>query len=841
MSNNHKYNNKQESDSEFSDIYNYSNNSENSYNSNINNPAYFLNKEEQFKNKNIASSVSQKSEINNFLSQYDTQRWGNTGDPSAFNLSSSDISNVKMAEMERNIALKGGYTNFEPNNDMTYGVINDPDKFIHTNMLPYHKSKINGSTPIGEKALHDYSQYKTDFYSGSANNPAYRKKSEVKKMFDPIIGATNIYSTPVQVENYLEYQNPSMYKQKEMPFQAIKITPGLNLSYNEVGKQGYHDLHRTMPKTVDDLRVANKQKVSYKRDIIYGRKGDNAPLPSKLVKKLANKFKEHSTKDLLKSLGNIRAPRIVGEYDISTLATKNRGVKQTPYMGHARHNTDKVISDEVKGIHRDSRKSSYNNPGPRNIYVLEGQQARTVNKELSRVTTRKEQEGGIGHAVSDNKKGYAYDVNNYTPDPTKRDISNKIDRAGNTINGNINKSYANNNIVIDPTIRDLINKFDRAGNSINGNINKSYVNNEDAPESTKRDILNKFDRAGNSVNGYFNKSYINNEDAPESTNRDLLNKFDRAGNSMNGNINKSYINNEDAPEATKRDILNKFNRVGNSINGNVNKGYVNNEDVPDSTRRDLANKIDRAGSIDGINHKSYINNEDILDPTKRDQTNKIDRAGKTINGNVSKSYVNNNDVPDPTIRDLINKFDRAGKTINGLSHKGYVNNEDAPDPTKRDMTNKLDRAKGGANASNKNSYVVNYENNIPDITLREIHNERKYINPAIGMKANKNRHATNNMQLNEKREKLMQWHKPTDSNYTKIPIANKNSCDLKDDDNKSIREFNTKIEQSTDRLNFKQKVSTKEKETKMRSSHIEINLKNNPYINNIIHKSNVNI
>ena len=45
----------------------------------------------------------------------------------------------------------------------------------------------------------------------------------------------------------------SKYKTGEKIHQEVRVTPGLNLGYNEVSKQGFHDTYQVLPKTVDEL------------------------------------------------------------------------------------------------------------------------------------------------------------------------------------------------------------------------------------------------------------------------------------------------------------------------------------------------------------------------------------------------------------------------------------------------------------------------------------------------------------------------------------------------------------------------------------------------------------
>jgi len=51
---------------------------------------------------------------------------------------------------------------------------------------------------------------------------------------------------------------PSLYRPNEKLFDEVKVTPGLDLKYDEIGTQGYFNLYRPLSKDVDSLRSFNK-------------------------------------------------------------------------------------------------------------------------------------------------------------------------------------------------------------------------------------------------------------------------------------------------------------------------------------------------------------------------------------------------------------------------------------------------------------------------------------------------------------------------------------------------------------------------------------------------------
>jgi hypothetical protein len=102
-----------------------------------------------------------------YFSQYDDLAYDNPGDPvSSNNVSgkTGKYANTSRLEMERDIALKGNYSGFDNQEDMTYGVVGDKD-FVHNNMVPFFKrgtGKGYGQDSLHQQKLNDVKQRKLE-------------------------------------------------------------------------------------------------------------------------------------------------------------------------------------------------------------------------------------------------------------------------------------------------------------------------------------------------------------------------------------------------------------------------------------------------------------------------------------------------------------------------------------------------------------------------------------------------------------------------------------------------------------------------------------------------------
>lgn len=142
-----------------------------------------------------------------YLSQFHDLCYDNPGDPVSSNNvhhKTGKFGNIRRLETERNLALKGEYSNFD-NTDMTYGVTSK-ENFVHNNMVPFFKNgfgKGYGPNSIFQKKLDDVKQRKMERFTGSVKNLEYRPKTERRPLFNPHKGLTWIYGMP-NFTNYFE-------------------------------------------------------------------------------------------------------------------------------------------------------------------------------------------------------------------------------------------------------------------------------------------------------------------------------------------------------------------------------------------------------------------------------------------------------------------------------------------------------------------------------------------------------------------------------------------------------------------------------------------------------------
>ncbi len=327
-------------------------------------------------------------------------------------------------------------------------------------MVPFFKrgaGKGYGPDSIFQKKLDDVKQRKMERFTGSTKNVEYRPKTERRPLFNPHVGLTWIYGMPNFTDYYSSRYIPGRERRNEKLHQPVRVTPGLNLGYNEVNKQGFHDTFRALPRTVDELRTANNPKISYGNVVIPGMKSVKRPIVPNVAKRKPITFKENDPRDLVKSMSYYRAPSIYGNYDAPST---NRQQTTRAWYSAAKGDSTFHKPDSMYEQHKISHKENFKYPGPRNTTGVGREKATTstantyflepTNRQLTENRTYQQPAGG------EYKKHVGFDYQTNIPDPTMRDLTQHKtyqQPAGGEFKKHVGFDYQSN--IPDPTMRDL--------------------------------------------------------------------------------------------------------------------------------------------------------------------------------------------------------------------------------------------------------------------------------------------------------------------------------------------------------------------------------------------------
>ena len=553
---------------------------------------------------------TREDETNGFLSQFEDLSFNNPSDPVSANNASNQTGQygrLSKIETERNLALQGKYSNFTENNDMTYGIV-DERNFIHNNMVPNFKSGAGKGYSIDSeptKQLSDYKQRKMELFTGSSKSLDYRPKTERRPLFNPMVGLTNIYGMPNQTDYYESRYIPSREKRNELLMQPERVTPGLNLGYNEVSKEGYNNVFRALPKTVDDLRAANKPKVSYGGVIIPGQKGEKRPIIPNVAKNKQMKFVELDPRDMVKSLGYYRAPTTYGGYD---LPISNRQQTSSEWYGPANTENSQSKPESMMEKYRLPFKENFLSATPRNVAGANSQTyAWDTNTNIPDPTRRDstQNNGYINPAGPEYHKPYAFDHMNSIPDPTRRDQTQNISQLNPA--GMQNKTYAFDhlNSIPDPTRRDQTQNTSQLNPAGMQNRTYAFDHINSIPDPTRRDQTQNTSQLNPA--GMQNRTYA----------------FDH----MNS-----------IPDPTRRDQTQNTSQLNPA--GMKDKTYAFDyyNSIPDPTRRDQTQNKTYQGPLqiqDGGQTRRRADIENALINSGKEQIEKVRDGGAPTTSNYS--------------------------------------------------------------------------------------------------------------------------------------------------------------------------------------------------------------
>jgi hypothetical protein len=698
-------------------------------------------------NSRFEGQIKQRENDNgkpSYFSQFEDLEFDNPKDPVSSNNTPHKRGNnagVSRMEMERDIALKGEYSNFNNDIDMTYGVV-DEQNFIHNNMVPNFKRGIGkGYGPNSEmqKKWDEIKQRKVDTFSGSTKNIEYRPKTERRPLFNPHVGLTNIYGMP----NFTDFMGsrfiPGKERRNEKIHQETRVTPGLNLGYNEVSKHGYHDTWRALPKTVDELRTANNPKISYGRPVIPGLKSTKRPIISNVAKRKPITFREQDPRDFVKSLGYYRAPSIYGNYE-----APHTNRQQTTRAWYAPAGADPTVSkpESMYPYYKRSHKENFESATPRNVTGVDKTKTPAFDmvSNVPDPTLRNETEKNtwLNVAKPEWSKNVAFDMVSNIPDPTLRNLTeNKtwLNGAGPEWQKNVAFDMVSN--VPDPTLRNLTEKKTWL-NGAGPEWQKTYAfdNQTNIPDPTLRNLTEKRTWL-NAAGPEWQKgvAFDNQTNIPDPTLRNLTEKKTWL-NGAGPEWQKTYAfdNQTNIPDPTLRNLTEKRTWL-NAAGPEWQKGvaFDNQTNIPDPTLRNLTEKRTwlNATGPEWQKGVAFDNQTNIPDPTLRNLTEKktwLNSAGPEWQKGVAFDMVSN--IPDPTIRNTTERKNWLN-AANPEWQKGIAFDmvSNIPDPTIRNTTEKRTWL-NAANPEWEKGVAFDMVSNIPDPTLRNLTEKKTQVNPA---------------------------------------------------------------------------------------------------------------
>ena len=662
-------------------------------------------------------------DCNEFLQQFNQLTFDNKGIPQTYN----NVKNTVKLFNNLNIIDE---SSFNKDSDGRYGVVGD---MTHINMEPDFNSKTKGFNPMLKEQWDKMSTRKVELFTGSDQNPQFKHKSEVGALFKPETNKVDsVTGAPVFSDFYQSRYIPSDKRQGEKPFQPVRVTPGLNLGYNQTGNTGFQDLYRALPRNIDELRPLTRPKVSFKSTTAGPAKmGEKRRVNGLQIKKTPESFYINSLDALVPTNDEFTGPAIYGTFlaDQTNRSIASETTHLNPAVTEVSKSTPKYLQGEnslpFRTSYEQTELTNVTNPSlSANTYLVNYENS-TPEQTLRNVSE-------VNNNVTGIKGNYKtiplINFKNFIPDTTRKELTedrNVITNISNSV-----KSYLYNSInsIPDDTLRSIISSNIILTN-VDGDRKGGYIYDKQSsiPDATLRNITEDSVILTNVSNA--EKSYIFNNlnGIPDPTLRNIVNTlFSQGGLNFKGNSTNNYIYNKEnaIPDQTLRNIIESISNI-NNVTGNNKKGYLLNyiSSVPDTTLRNVIELNTNITNFTSSEIRGYLLNyvNSIPDATLRNITENNSSLIGT-KGNYNNNYLFNHDnaIPDQTLRSLVTNIVKIGN-INGNYKSTYLINylNSMPDTTLREMTSKNTNLIGVSGNEIK-GYLINYLNSIPDVTLREI-------------------------------------------------------------------------------------------------------------------------
>jgi hypothetical protein len=129
----------------------------------------------------------------------------------------------------------------------------EKEDFSHNNMVPFYKGSLTQDIRSENRAK----QGKLELYTGQMKLNRQQKK-ECALRFTPSKYVTAVYGTSVngQHRDLDRYKPNNTGKDNNaLPFQQLRVGPGLNDGFTARPSGGFHNTVRIMPKSIEELRV----------------------------------------------------------------------------------------------------------------------------------------------------------------------------------------------------------------------------------------------------------------------------------------------------------------------------------------------------------------------------------------------------------------------------------------------------------------------------------------------------------------------------------------------------------------------------------------------------------
>lgn len=513
----------------------------------------------------------------------------------------------------------------------------NPNNFTHNNQQPF----------FGGSVKQNVDEFSTtgifENFTGQIDN--YQKKQELGPLFQPQKNMANVYGTQTQDGFLLDRYYVSNIRSNETPIEKVYVGPGLNQGYTSQPSGGFQQADSqdySMPKTVDEMRVKTKPKMSYFGRVVSGQKIAKPTKIGTVYKNRPDTFFINKPDRYFTTTGAVTAPEqrpcIITKYtNRKTTELKTRQGSAAPVHGSVA---------QVRSKYKISDKITYTTDGPRNIDST-GQWSIMSALGLGGDKTPNDYGKNAIKLKNTNRieTGQKTVVLNKKPIGEKGMSRNgqksKITKKQTTINNEYSSNLVGHSagVVYDPNdVPKATIKETQIHNNHSGYMNtdgqKGVVYDpNDLPRTTIKEtnIHNSYSGALSS----FIKGWVKDpSDGPRVTIKETTSKNKRSAN-ISSTQKNSYIKNKDPARITIKETTMANNIMGIATQGRGDGHLVTDIQVPDTIRQDTS--VYYVGDATGPESGAYDVTEVNAPDTLRQSTSDIEYYGGAGNDGAPKA------------------------------------------------------------------------------------------------------------------------------------------------------------------------------------------------------------
>jgi hypothetical protein len=205
----------------------------------------------------------------------------------------------------------------------------------HNNMVPFFGRRVTQTTYSGA------TDGVLDTYTGTGKNTFFHKE-EAPSFFKPEAGRGRPWGQQVETEFEQSRMVTSMAMKNVFPVEQVQVGPGANDGYTNLPSGGYQQdslREYAMPRTTDEIRAANKPKLTYEGEVVPGKHYiTEMGLQAPVKKNKPDRFQVLTAADgslphVNTSIGQQKASAI---YPSSIMKVQNRESSSVEYEGAAK-------------------------------------------------------------------------------------------------------------------------------------------------------------------------------------------------------------------------------------------------------------------------------------------------------------------------------------------------------------------------------------------------------------------------------------------------------------------------------------------------------------------------